>query len=49
MDLMMVLDELSWKIGYLWAPVHELGHCVFGWFSLNLTFPIAWDLVENAH
>ena len=33
--------------GIIFAPIHELGHIVFGWLSFNPTIPVAWNEVAS--
>lgn len=34
-------------IFFLNTPMHEIGHIIFGWLSLNPTFPGGWDYVYS--
>jgi hypothetical protein len=40
-----------WRLLELWgritAPIHELGHVIFGWLSFNPTSIVAWNYVAS--
>jgi hypothetical protein len=40
-----------WRVLELWgrltAPIHELGHVIFGWLSFNPTIIIGWNYVAS--
>ena len=43
--------DIAWaagEIGQIWAPLHELGHVVFGWLSFNPTIIAGWALCYQA-
>jgi len=47
-DMMIdFLDTFVHAIGFMFAPIHELGHVIFGWLTLNPTFIISWNQAES--
>jgi len=44
---MEALESLLYLIGFFFAPVHELGHVIFGWLSFNPTVILGWALARS--
>jgi hypothetical protein len=40
---MYYLEIMVYGLRFILAPIHELGHVVFGWLSLNPTKIVAWN------
>jgi hypothetical protein len=38
----MTMWYIGSHIAMLWSPLHELGHVVFGWLTLNPAFVTGW-------
>lgn len=42
---MDTLESICYFFRFIFTPIHEIGHFIFGWLSFNPTIIVAWDEV----